>query len=165
MPHLSEEQLQAAFVCAFNEVVADRERYIATMEPAIALLTNCADLDNEAEILNERAAGVYAQMEELVADNARRYQDQDEYRERYAELNRRYMVIKARQTEVEAERRGRIAKQENMRQFLETVRQWEALLKGFDETLWRSTVNEIIVHAADNIRVMFRDGREVRVGV
>jgi len=164
-PHLSEEQLQGAFVAAFNEVVADRERYIATMEPAIALLTGCADLDEEAEILAERATGVYAQMEELVADNARRYQDQAEYRERYAELNRRYMVIKARQTEVEAERRGRVAKQENMRQFLETVHQWEALLKGFDETLWRSTVNEIIVHAADDIRVMFRDGREVRMAV
>jgi DNA invertase Pin-like site-specific DNA recombinase len=163
-PHLPEEQLQAAFVCAFNDIVADRERYIANMEPAIALLTDCSDLDNEAEILAERAAGVYAQMEELVADNARRYQDQDEYRERYAELNRRYEVIKARQVEVGVERQARIAKQENMRQFLETVRQRDDLLMGFDEPLWRSTVEEITVRAGDDIRVRFRDGREVRVG-
>jgi hypothetical protein len=135
------------------------------MEPAIALLTNCADLDGEVEILAERAAGVYAQMEELVADNARRYQDQDEYRERYGELQRRYEVIKARQAELEAERRGRIAKQENMRQFLETVRQREALLEGFDEALWRSAVEVVTVYAAGAIGVNFRDGREVRVGV
>jgi len=163
-PHLSEEQLRAAFVCAFNEVVSDRERYISSMEPAIALLTDCSDLDGEAVILAERAAGVYAQMEELVADNARRYQDQTEYRERYAELSRRHEVIKARQTEVEAERRARVAKQENMRQFLETVRQWEALLTDFDEALWRATVENITVRAVDDIRVVFRDGREVRVG-
>jgi hypothetical protein len=135
------------------------------MEPAIALLTDCADLDSEAEILAERAAGVYARMEELVADNARRYQDQAEYRERYAELNRRYEVIKARQTEVESERRGRIAKQKNMRQFLETVCQREGLLEGFDEAVWRATMEEITVRAGDDIRVRFRDGREVRVSV
>ena len=164
-PYLSEERLRAAFVCAFNEVVADRERYIAAMEPAIALLTNCTDLDGEAEILAERAAGVYAQMEELVADNARRYQDQTEYRERYAELQRRHEVIKARQAEIEAERRGRVAKQENMRQFLETVRQREALLTGFDEALWRATVEVVTVYAAGAIGVSFRDGRAVRVGV
>jgi len=99
-----------------------------------------------------------------VADNARRYQDQTEYRERYAELSRRHEVIKARQAEVEAERRARVAKQENMRQFLETVRQWEALLTGFDEALWRATVENITVRAVDDIRVVFRDGREVRVG-
>jgi len=68
------------------------------MEPAIALLTDCFDLDGEAEIRAERAAGIYAQTEELVADNARRYQDQNKHRERYVKLNRRYMVIKARQT-------------------------------------------------------------------
>jgi hypothetical protein len=45
------------------------------------------------------------------------------------------------------------------------VRQREALLEGFDEALWRSTVEEIAVRAGDDIRVRFRDGREVRVGV
>jgi len=50
-----------------------------------------------------------------------------------------------------------------MRQFLETVRQWDALLEDFDEALWRATVEFVTVHAANDIRVSFRDGREVSV--
>ncbi|MCL2508311.1 MAG: DUF3788 domain-containing protein [Oscillospiraceae bacterium] len=82
----------------------------------------------------------------------------------YKKRLERYEVIKARQAEVGAERQARIAKQENMRLFLETVRQREGLLTGFDEALWRSTVEVVTVYAVDDIRVMFRDGRELRVG-
>jgi len=42
--------------------------------------------------------------------------------------------------------------------------QREALLEGFDEALWRSAVEVVTVYAAGNIGVVFRDGREVRVG-
>jgi uncharacterized protein (DUF3084 family) len=161
-PHLSEDQLRAAFVWAFNQVVADRERYIAKMEPAIALLADCSDLDGEAEILLERSAGIYAQLEALVADNARRAQDQEAYQQRYAELENRYNVVKQRMEAIAAERQGRVGKRENMRQFLETVRQREGLLTEFDEALWRATVDVVTVHAADDIRMKFRDGREVQ---
>ena len=163
-PHLSEDQLRAAFVCAFNQVVADRERYIAVMEPAIALLTDCSDLDGEAEILQERSAGIYAQLEALVADNSQRAQDQEAYHQRYDELECRYNVVNQRKEAVVAERQGRVAKRESMRQFLETVRQREDLLTGFDEALWRATVDTVTVHAVDDIRVKFRDGRELQAG-
>lgn len=162
-PHLTEEQLQAAFVQSFNQIIGNKNRYIAAMEPAIALLTNCADLDGEAELLQERSAGVYAQMEALVADNAQRAQDQTAYQKRYDELERRYEVIKQRMEAVAAERQKRVAKRENMRQFLETVRQRDDLLTAFDEALWRATVEVVTVHAADDIRVKFRDGRECGV--
>ena len=164
-PHLSEKQLQDAFVYAFNQVVTDRERYIAAMEPAITLLTDCSNLDSEAEILQERSAGIYAQLEALVADNAQRAQDQAAYQQRYNELERRYNVVNQRKEAVAAERQGRVAKRESMRQFLETVRQREALLTGFDEALWRATVDTVTVHAVDDIRVRFRDGRELGVRV
>lgn len=162
-PHVTEEQLQRAFVEAFNGILGERERYIANMEPAIALLTGCADLDGESEVLQERMAGLAAQMQALVDDNAGRKQDQAAFHQRYGELKRRYDVIKNRMDTVFADRAVRVAKQEAMRRFLETVRQRNALLEAFDEPLFRATVEKITVQTDSQLTFAFRDGREVTV--
>jgi len=108
-------------------------------------------LDGEAEILQERSAGIHAQLEALVADNAQRAQDQEAYQQRYDELECRYNVVNQRKEAVATERQGRVAMRESMRQFLETVRQREALLTEFDESLWRATVDTVTVYAVDDI--------------
>jgi hypothetical protein len=162
-PHLSEEQLQWAFVDAFNQIVADRERYIAALNPVIEILTTTADLESEAEVLSERCAGLYAQMETLVADNASRFQDQDEYAKRYADLNSRYELVKKRLDEITAEKQSCLARKAKILRFIDTLRQRDALLAGFDENLWRSTVDSMTVHSLTDIRVKFRDGREIKV--
>jgi hypothetical protein len=87
------------------------------------------------------------------------------FRQRYAELEHRYNVVKQRMEVLAAERQARVAKREKIRQFLETVRQREDLLTEFDEGLWRATVDVVTIYAADDIRVTFRDGRELRVSV
>jgi len=78
--------------------------------------------DREAEILSERAAGLFAQLEALVADNARRAQDQAEYNQRYAELRARYDGVKARQAEIAEEKQSRSVRRENILRFIETLR-------------------------------------------
>ena len=129
------------------------------------MLTNCADLDGEAEILGERSAGLFTQLEALVADNARRAQDQNEYNARYNELRERYDGVKARQAEIANEKKQRSIRREKLLRFIETLRQREALLAGFDEHLWRETVDRIAVHSERDIAVKFRDGHIIHCDV
>ena len=164
-PHLSEEQLEAVFLEAINQILADRDRYIANLEPVIAYLTDTAELEKEAEVLAERSAGLYAQLEALVEENARFRQDQSEYKAKYSEINRRYEAVKARLGEIAAERQKRMAKREAIAGFLETVCQRESLITAFDEGLWRATVEAVTVRSLTDIRVKFRDGREIKVSL
>jgi len=164
-PHLSEEQLQMTFVVAFNQIIGDRERYLAALDPVIKMLTSTADLDCEAEVLGERCAGLHAQMEALVADNASRCQDQAAYRRQYEDLNSRYDAVKKRLDEVTAEKQSRMARKEEILWFIDTVRQRDTLLTGFDENLWRSVVDSVTVHSLTDIRVRFRDGRETKISI
>ena len=97
------EQIKSVFCEAFNRLISDRERYLAALEPAIRLLTDTGDLDKDAEILGERSAGLYAQMEALVADNARQLQNQGEYQRQFDDFNSRYEKVKSRLAEVTAE--------------------------------------------------------------
>ena len=131
----------------------------------LAVLGDNTELNREAEILAERAAGLFAQLEALVADNARRAQDQNEYNQRYTELRARYDSVKSRQAEIAAEKQSRYVRRENILRFIETLRAQEGLLGEFDEKLFRATVERITVHAADDVRIKFRGHeREVEAG-
>ena len=162
-PHLSVEQLQGVFVDAFNKIISDRERCINALDPVLEMLSANTDIDSETEILNERCAGIHAQMEALVAENARHCQTQSEYQKRYADLNSRYESVKKRLAELDSERQSRLSRKGKVMQFIETLRQRESLLESFDETLWRDTVESITVYSLENVRVKFRDDREIEV--
>ena len=164
-PFLSEEQLRAAFVQAFNQIVGGRERHLATLEATMETLTDISDLTAEAQTLEERSAGLFTQLKALVDENARRAQDQADYNSRYESLHSRYETVQARIGEIAAERQRRMAKRENIRLFIETLRTREALLVDFDEPLFRATVDQITLHTLEDIRMRFRDGREVAVAV
>jgi len=105
--HLTEEQIKKAYVDTYNQIIADRERYISALDRILGLLADTAALDDEAQTLGERSAGLFAQLEALVADNARRAQDQDEYNARYNELRARYDGVKQRLADIADERKRR----------------------------------------------------------
>ena len=164
-PHLTEEQLKKAFVDSFNQIIVDRERYIATLDPALEFLTDTATIDKEARVLEERAAGIYAQLETLVAENARYWQDQAEYQGRYDELAIRYESVKTRLGEIAVERKNRQVRREKILSFIQILRERESLLKSFDEDLWRAMVEQVTVYSEKDVAVKFRDGREIHVDV
>jgi exonuclease VII large subunit len=160
---LDEPTLERIFVEAINKILSDREEYIAALQPIIDMISDTYDIDSEALILGERSAGLYARLEALVADNAQRFQDQNEYRAQYAEMEQRYESVKAKLAELEEQKQSRLVRREKILQFIETVHQRETLLTEFDEALFRATVECITVHTVADIRVKFRDGSEVKI--
>ena len=50
-------------------------------------------------------------------------------------------------------------------QFIDTLSTREKLLIEFDEALFRATVEKITVFSLDDIRITFRDGREIQTEV
>jgi site-specific DNA recombinase len=152
-------------VDAFNQIIADRERYIEALSPILETLTDATIFDRESEILAERSAGLFAQLESLVTENARHMQDQGAYQQRYDELTARYDGVKQRLAEIAAERKQRQLRREKILAFIETLRQRDALLTDFDENLWRSTVEQLTIYAGNDVAVTFRDGKTIHCDV
>jgi hypothetical protein len=160
--HVTEEEVQTAFIKAINSVIGDKERYIAALEPLLDLLADMSAIENEEAVLKERSAGIYAQMSELVSDNAHRAQDQTLFNERYNELNGRYEKVKAELENIEVRRVNRLAKRENIQQFIDTLKNRDKLLTDFDEQLWRATVESVVVHSKTDFEIKFKDGQIIR---
>ncbi len=164
-PHLTEEQLQKAFVTAFNSILSDCESYIADLTPAIELLGDTTVLDRQIEVFTERSAGIYTQLEAMIGDNAHIKQDQGDFKSRYNELRAHYDAVKMQLEKAEFEKQSTLIKKEKAEQFIEVLCGRDTLISKFDEALFRATVESITVHSEKDVRVKFRDGQEISTDV
>jgi len=129
------------------------------------MLSDSAALDDEAQTLGERSAGLFTQLQALVADNAQRLQDQADYQTRYDELRSRYDDVKQRLSDIADEKTQRLIRREKILAFIDTLQQREVLLVEFDENLWRSTVDQVVVHSDSDVEIIFRDGKVIHCDV
>lgn len=69
-PYLTEAQIQAAFISAYNQLLGDKTRYIGALEAICAELTDLRDLDADiAASLQEREV-VAGLMQRAIEENA-----------------------------------------------------------------------------------------------
>lgn len=97
----------------------------------------------------------------IVAENARVAQDQDEYQKRYDGLVRRYDEAKARYDEVIAAISAKEAQSERLANFIKTLKAQDGTISDFDGSLWGGMVEFVTVGRDKQITVTFRNGTEI----
>jgi exonuclease VII large subunit len=162
---LTDSQIQAAFLWAFNSRLESKAEIFAAYDEVLRVLTDTGDLDREAaELLTERDI-VTALTRKCIQENAATAQNQADYEQRIAGLQQRYDEAVAQLVAVENRRLERSAKKTNITRFLKAlVKQGDDLVAEFDEELWYITTESITVYANGRLVVRFRDGAEVVVG-
>lgn len=165
MPHVTEEQLQQAFVKAFNQIVANKDavlsayrQVVRTLEDTLALDAELAELAAEDEIMSQRVRA-------CVEENARVAKDQAAFKSQYGELFAQYDSIKVRMAELQEQKAVRSAKRKKMGEFLKLLEQREGLIQAFDEELWYATVQRVVVYKGGRVGVAFKNGETVEVVV
>jgi DNA invertase Pin-like site-specific DNA recombinase len=163
-PHLTDGQLQAAFLAAFNTQLDNKAEIFEAYDEVLRVLTDNSALDTEAaELQNEREV-VMELTKKCIQENAAAAQDQDEYQRRYNALVARYEAASARLAKIGEARLERNAKRANITRFLQSlVRRGDDLVTEFDEELWYITVDFITVYADGRLAVTFRDGGKVTI--
>ena len=164
-PHLTETEIQTAFVSAWNFLIADKDRYITEYEAAIEAIGNPADFDKQTAELMAESVETSALMQECIAQNAAHAQNQEEYQKRYDGLLARYEAAQARLETAKREKQETIAQREKLRYFLDILRREDSPITDFSESLWRETVEHIIVKSKQDICVRFKSGTEIHVGI
>lgn len=93
-------------------------------------------------------------MQNIVAENARVAQNQDEYPKRYDGLVKRY-------DEVTAAISAKEAQSEQLANFIKTLKAQDGTISVFDGSLWGGMVEFVTVGRNKEITVTFRDGTEI----
>lgn len=161
-PHRSEEQIKAAFVSAFNQLMEDKDEIVKNMEVIIQTACNISSLEKELDDTRAEITLVIQKTQEMVKQNAREEQNQVDYQLRYDGMVERYETLLNKENEIEGQIQEVKLKREVIKSYIGRLEEQEHVLTEFDEDLWNGLVDHIKVFAKDDVRVVFKDGTEIK---
>lgn len=142
-------------------MLSEKDEMIANAELIRHTLCGNADLEREQDELQREMTVLVEMTQNCVAENARTALDQDEYQKRYNGLVKRYEKAKAKYDAVTAAIADNLARNELLGGFIRTLEKEDGLIAEFDERLWCSLVDCIMIYSREDIRVIFRNGTEI----
>ena len=97
-----------------------------------------------------------------IAENARIAQDQAEYQKRYDGLVAKYDAAKTKYDETVAAITGKEYQSARLEAFIKALRKRDGAIEDFDESLWGSMVESVMVGRDKMMTVTFQDGTAVQ---
>lgn len=160
-PTLTEDEIKELFLRAANQVIDQKEQFIAIYDQVLSRSLDTTALESELSDLEAEINIAAELIEDCIKENAHVALDQDEYQKRYDALVARFDKAKARHTEVTDLIAERMARKHQIEAYLKNLRSREPLTE-FRETDWLAMVDYIAVHSKNDIRVTFKDGNEIK---
>ena len=162
-PHVTEEEVKAAFLSAYNKLVSEKEEIVANAETIRETLCRTNGLEEEKRSLENDMAVLVGMVQSAIDENARIAQDQGEYQEHYNGLVERYDMAKARYDKVARAVTEKEAQNERLAGFIKILKAQDGIIAEFDERIWSSMVDFVTVGRNKEMVVTFRDGTEVKI--
>lgn len=162
-PNLRENEIKDAFVVAFNELLGDKEYYIAHFEELLPLLADTSDLEKRLNDLTAQHVKMLDDLRNYMEENTRQVQDQTEYNCRFSEMSAICTEIEVQITKVKEDILAQQGRKEQIRRCLDELRRCGDILEEFDLDLWNATVESATVYSDRTFTVRFRDGTRIPV--
>lgn len=160
-PTLTEDEIKELFLRAANQVIDQKEQFIAIYDQVLSRSLNTTALESELSDLEAEINIAAELIEDCIKENAHVALDQAEYQKRYDGLVSRFDKANARHTEITDLIAERMARKHQIESYLKELRSREPLTE-FRETDWLAMVDYIAVHSKNDIRVTFKDGTEIK---
>lgn len=160
-PHFREDELKQRFVDAFNQRAEIKEETLAACRLGIETICALDELDGQICSVRDEISVLVEMSRQLIDENARSAQDQDEYQRRHSTLVAKYEDADTRLKALESERSRRIDMRKSIEWFMESFCQQDGLLNEFDEGLFFSVTDVMTVYDDGRVAVRFRDGTEI----
>ena len=162
-PHLTEEQIIEKFLIAFNQIFTERDELFSTFDKIKDELFNTDILESKQKELETELSVINGMVEQMILENTRRVQDQDEYNRKRIALVERYDKTKMKLDKVNAELIALLGRKSAVEQFLQELRSADAPVTEFSDELWLHTVLSVRVEMDGSMMFTFKDGTEVKV--
>ena len=159
-PAVDIEVIKNAFVENPNEKLANKEEVLDNLRAIRKLLSGGEKTLQQQTALWQESQLLEEQIQALIMQNARIAMDQEKYQQEFDELVERHRQVKQEyeeQTLASEQDIGRVAQ---IDYFISTLEEMDAPVTEFDDQLWISMVDHVVVHSKDDIRVVYRDGIE-----
>ena len=152
-PHVTEEQIKAGFLAAFNKMMENRSGMIEDCCLVQATLCDTSAIDVEIAVLRHDQDVVSALARKEIAQTAKTTGDPDcgtGHLERFRQINEQIALL-------EGDKTKRLAKAKALERFVREVECRPLILDIFDEKLWLAVVDQVTVSVDGDMRFRFRN--------
>ena len=156
--HVKDEELQKAFVKAFNKALKERQEVGNAMDVARRAIFNTAALEEKLSDVDAEIERTAIKINKLITINSALAQNPDDYEAEQENLFTRYEELQKESTNLKAMITDKKNRETEYNTFTNTLASRRSMLEDFDEFLFRTTVSKMIVHDEKNIEVIFKDG-------
>lgn len=160
-PHLSEEQIKEKFVKAMNRYIDNKEEILSDMEMAKQVVSDTTDLEGQHAELEERLELLSEQIDRAVSENARKAQDQTEYRKKYDAMIQQYTNLENELAEVEGQIKGKQTRTLTLERLIRETKKLGDTVTDFDDGMWGVFVEKAAVARDGAMTFTMRDGTEI----
>ena len=162
-PHLTEDEVKAAFIRLVNRISGDRAFYITELTAIRDRISDTSELEREKRLLDQQLCVDAKAVNDLIAENARVAQNQTEYNERYDALVSRYEETERKRDEVMNKISQIMIRRRKLERFIQSVDTLPELYTEFDAGQWAALVDSMTVYSKEQITFGLTCGMEVEV--
>lgn len=161
-PHVTEEEVIQWFISAVNQVLDNRIEVIDNLYVLLSI-GNLEVIDEQIKVLETEAEVVSQLVANLVSENAIIRQDQDKYLKKYNQLTSKYEGIVQDIESLELQRMQKSKRNKELQDFIGTLEKLGKVLTDFDELLWESLVESIMINEDKGAKFKFKNGAVVAI--
>lgn len=161
-PHVTEEEVIQWFISTVNQVLDNRIEVIDNLYVLLSI-GNLEVIDEQIKVLETEAEVVSQLVANLVSENAIIRQDQDKYLKKYNQLTSKYEGIVQDIESLELQRMQKSKRNKELQDFIGTLEKLGKVLTDFDELLWESLVESVMINEDKGAKFKFKNGAVVAI--
>ncbi len=163
-PYLTEEQIKNLFVRAVNDLLFSRKEIFSKYDEIINDELATDVLEKKQEKIELKMAELEGEIENLVETSNTSEIDTIDYRERRNQIVNCYETLKNINSELIKEINDKTIRRETIKRFLNEIKKMDFITE-FDNLMWVSMLEKMVVYSKEKFIFVFRDGSEVIVTV
>ena len=149
--------MKEEFVKAFNNLISNKDEVIRDCENTVLTLINTEDIDSKISKLQQESEIIVELMRSLIYENSRKVMNQDEYNKKYNSYTEKYEKIKSELSKLEDKKQDLKVRRDKIKIFIEDLKSNDKLIDEFDEKLWYTLIQKVIVNTGKEIEVKFKN--------
>lgn len=160
-PLLYKEHIEKMFVDSFNKLLKNKDEIINNCREFVKSIDDTQMLETEKARLCGESRLLYEKIQNYIDKNATETLNQNIYKKHYNTLSNEYEEIKQKIENIDTKLKNKRAKLLSIEKFLNEISERENLIDTFDEKLFTSVVDKIIVKSYTKVAIIFRNGQEL----
>ncbi|GHU78125.1 hypothetical protein FACS1894188_13110 [Clostridia bacterium] len=161
--HLTEVQIQNAFISVFNKLNENRTALIDDCRLAQKTLCDTEKFDSEMTALQIEIENIEFLARQAIAVNARTIVNQEQWDAENKTRLERYRTATERIDKLEKQKSTQLGKSKTIDLFIRNINESEMIITEWNEDLWYATVESMMVSENGELTFKFKNGTEMKI--